>query len=293
VATVAFIGLGTMGRPLAGHLAAAGHDLIVCDSDPTRADALGTATAPTPAEAAAEADVAILSLPSPAAVEDVVLGPTGLGAGMSAGGIVIDMSTSPPALMRRLASELEQAGIGFLDAPVSGGPVGAEAATLAIMVGGEREVFERSRDLLALMGSRVEHVGGHGAGQAVKLSNNLMAACAMAALGEGCRILEREGIDPAQAYEVLTRSTSDSSVMRRRFPVPGVRPEHPASRGYEPLFRLDLLVKDLDLALGLAASHRVETPLAETAARSYRAALTAGNGALDYSAVYLTQSPSP
>ncbi len=289
MARVAFIGLGTMGRPMARHLIDAGHEVVAGDADPARAATLGGATAVTPAEAAREAEVAIVSLPSPAAVEEVVLGPDGLASGLGVGGVVVDMSTSPPSLARRLAAELERRGIEFLDAPVSGGPTGAEAASLAIMVGGRLEVFQRCRPLLEAMGSLVEHVGGHGAGQSVKLANNLIVACTMAAISEACAVLEREGIDPRQAYEVFSRSTSDSTVLRRRFPVPGVRPEHPASRDYEPLFRLDLLVKDLGLALELAAEHGVAAPVAAAAARAYDAALDAGLGALDYSAVHLTR----
>jgi 3-hydroxyisobutyrate dehydrogenase len=289
VSRVAWIGVGTMGLPMAGHLVAAGHDVVACDLDPTRAGALGVATAATAAEAARGADVAILSLPSPAAVEEAALGPDGAARGLSAGAVLVDMSTSPPALARRLAGELETAGIEVLDAPVSGGPVGAEAGTLAIMVGGPATAFERCRPLFEAMGSRVERVGAHGAGQTVKLCNNMIVACAMASIGESCRLLEREGIDPVQAYECFTSSTSDSSVMRRRFPVGGVRPEHPASRDYAPLFRLDLLVKDLGLALDLAAEHGIPTPIANAAASAYRDALDAGLAGLDYSAVYRVQ----
>lgn len=289
MARVAFIGLGTMGRPMARHLIDAGHEVVACDADPARAATLGGATAATPAEAAREAEAAIVSLPSPAAVEEVVLGPDGLVSGLHPGVVVVDMSTSPPSLARRLAAELERRGFEFLDAPVSGGPTGAEAASLSIMVGGRLEVFQRCRPLLEAMGSLVEHVGGHGAGQSVKLANNLIVACTMAAISEACAVLEREGIDPRQAYEVFSRSTSDSTVLRRRFPVPGVRPEHPASRDYEPLFRLDLLVKDLGLALELAAEHGVAAPVAAAAARAYDAALEAGLGALDYSAVHLAR----
>jgi 3-hydroxyisobutyrate dehydrogenase-like beta-hydroxyacid dehydrogenase len=289
VSRVAWIGVGTMGLPMARHLVTAGHDVVACDLDPARAALLGGAVAPSPAEAAAAADVAILSLPSPAAVEEAALGPGGAAEGLSAGAVLVDMSTSPPALARRLAESLEPAGIDVLDAPVSGGPVGAEAGTLAIMVGGPRGAFERCTALFEAMGSRVELVGDHGAGQTVKLCNNMIVACAMAAIGESCRLLEHERIDPAQAYECFTSSTSDSSVMRRRFPVAGVRPEHPASREYEPLFRLDLLVKDLGLALELAAEHGVPTPIADAAVSTYRAALDAGLAGLDYSAVYRVQ----
>jgi 3-hydroxyisobutyrate dehydrogenase len=290
---VAFVGLGTMGRPMASRLLAAGHELIACDADPDLAAALGAPTAPTPSAAFSGADAAFMSLPSPAAVEEVVLGPGGLAHGAGTGAVVVDMSTSPPALARRLAAELAARQVEFLDAPVSGGPTGAEAGTLAIMVGGPSEALERVRPLFEAMGSRVEHVGGHGAGQTVKLCNNLMAACTMAVTAEACLILAAEGIDPVQAYEVFTRSTSDSSVLRRRFPLPGVRPEHPASNGYEPMFRLDLLLKDLGLALELAGQDGVPTPVAREAMRVYAAAVEAGEGGLDYSAVIEAVRRSP
>ena len=141
------------------------------------------------------------------------------------------------------------------------------------------------------MGSLVELVGAAGAGQAVKLCNNLIVGVTMAAMCEACALLEQEGIDPAQAFEVFTRSTSDSSVLRRRFPIGGVRPEHPSSKGYEPLFRLDLLRKDLALALELAAEHGVPVTVTEVAAGVYDDALEAGLGGLDYSAVYRARRP--
>ncbi len=282
---VAFIGLGTMGRPMAAHLLAAGHELVACDQDPAAASALGTETAATPAEAASGADIAIMSLPSPAIVEEVAIGAGGIVEGATRRAVVVDMSTSPPALARRLAAALGEHGVEFLDAPVSGGPTGAEAGTLAIMVGGRAETLERCRPLLEAMGGLVELVGDHGAGQTVKLCNNLIVACTMAGMAESCRILVEEGVDPARAYEVFTRSTSDSSVMRRRFPLPGVRPEHPASRDYEAMFRLDLLVKDVRLALELAAQDGVDAPIGAQVLRAYEAALDNGLGGLDYSAV--------
>ncbi|MEZ5099968.1 MAG: NAD(P)-dependent oxidoreductase [Thermoleophilia bacterium] len=284
MARVAFVGIGTMGLHMARRVAAGGFELVVCDVDPARAAAVGAATAATAAEAAAGADAILLSLPSVAIVEQVGLE---LAAAAAPGATVIDMSTSPPALARRIAAACAGRGVSFLDAPVSGGPTGAEAGSLAIMVGGEADVFARWQTLLATMGARVEHVGGHGAGQAVKLANNVMVAANMAVMAEACTMLEREGVDLAQAYEVFTRSTSDSSVMRRRFPVPGVRPEHPATNDYDPMFRLDLLVKDASLALDLAAEHGVEAATATAALGLYRAALERGYGPLDYSAVIL------
>ena len=280
---VAFVGLGTMGLRMAQRLVAAGHEVVGCDLDPARAATLGSATAATPSEAIAGADTAITSLPSAEAVAAVV---RELGAAARPGTAVIEMSTSPPSLMRELAAELDVHGVDFLDAPVSGGPIGAEAGTLAIMAGGRPEVFERCRPVLEALGSLVVRVGGHGAGQTVKLCNNLVVAVEMVAIAEACAILEREGVDPAVAYEIFTGSTSDSLVLRRRFPIPGVRPEHPSSSGYAPMFTLELLRKDLVLALELAAEAGVEARAAALALAAYEKARAHGLGPLDYSAVY-------
>jgi len=288
---VAFIGLGTMGLPMARSLLSAGHELVAVDADPGRAALPGAPVGATPAEAARTSAVALLSLPSAAAVEEVVLGSAGLRAGAPRGFAVIDMSTGPPALARTLAAELGRAGIDSLDAPVSGGPRGAEAASLTIMVGGSRETFAAQRSLLEALGALVVHVGPAGAGQAAKLCNNLVAGATMVAIAEACAVAEREGIDPSVLYDLLTRSTGDSRVLRTRFPVEGVSPEHPASRGYEPLFSLDLMVKDLELALGLAAAHGVEASVASTSRDRYREAQSRGAGALDYSAVYAALRP--
>jgi 3-hydroxyisobutyrate dehydrogenase len=283
---IAFVGLGTMGLPIARNLVAAGHDVVAVDADPRRVRLLGTASAPTPAEAAVTADVAMLSLPSAAAVDDVVSGSSGLLAGASPGFAVIDMSTGPPALARRLAAELAEAGIESLDAPVSGGPRGAEDASLTVMVGASLGAFERWRPLLEQVGALVVRVGDAGAGQAAKLSNNLVAGATMAALAEACAVAVRDGIEATVLYDVLTRSTADSRVLRTRFPLGGVDSKHPASRAYEPLFALDLMAKDLEFALDLADSHGIAVPVARAARASYREAREQGLGRLDYSAVY-------
>lgn len=291
MARVAFIGLGTMGLPMARNLIAAGHEVIGVDVDPGRAELLGPPVAATPAEAAEAAGVALLSLPSPSAVEEVVLGAAGLRSRAPRGFAVVDMSTGPPELARTLAAELGRAGIESLDAPVSGGPAGAEAASLTIRVGGSREAFERQRALLEALGDLVVHVGPAGAGQAAKLCNNLIAGVTMAAIAEACAVAEREGIEPAVLYDMLTRSTGDSRVLRTRFPLAGASPEHPASREYAPLFSLDLMAKDLDAALALAAAHGVEAPVASASRARYREAQERGAGALDYSAVYTALDP--
>lgn len=278
-----FVGLGTMGLPMARHLVAAGHEVVGCDVDPARTRALAAGAASTPAEAATDTDVVFTSLPSPEAVVEVMLGPAGVGEGARPGTLLVDLSTGPPALARRLAAELD--GYDVLDAPVSGGPRGAQDASLTIMAGGTPEAFARARPLLETMGRLVLHVGPHGAGQVAKLCNNLVAGATMAAVAEACAIAEREGLEPATLYEIMCASTADSRVLRTRFPLAGVDAGHPASRAFEPLFALDLIAKDLALALALAAEHRVSTSVAAAALSRYRDGQRLGAGGLDYSAV--------
>lgn len=293
MARVAFIGLGTMGAPMARHLLAAGHELVACDVDRERAASVGARVAATPAEAAAAADVAFTSLPAPGAVRDVWLGPGGLASGARPGTLLVDVSTGPPALARELAAALEPQGLDVLDAPVSGGPHGAEEATLTVMAGGREEPFAQARPLLETFGRHVVLVGGHGAGQAAKLCNNLVAGVTMAAVAEACAIAEREGIDAATLFGLMAASTGDSRVLRTRFPLAGADPAHPSSRDWHPLFALDLLSKDLELGLDLAEAAGVEPRVAACALAEYRRAQAAGHGRLDYSAVFLTKRASP
>jgi len=274
VTRVAFFGLGTMGMPMARNLVAAGHEVIGHDLDPARVAALGGADR-------AEAEVAIASLPSPEAVESVARGLVGSGVTT-----FLDMSTGPPGLARRLADELGAAGIDSLDAPVSGGPIGAEAGTLSVFVGGSEEAFARVEPLLVALGSVVVRIGGPGTGQVVKLCNNLMAGVNMVGISEACAVAERAGIDPATFYELVTKSTGDSRVLRTRFPLPGADPAHPANSGFEPMFMIDLIVKDVALACELAAEHGVDPAVARAALAAYRAAQEQGLGRLDYSAVF-------
>ena len=293
MARVAFVGLGTMGAPMARHLLEAGHELVTCDAEPERAAALGAPVAATPAEAVANVDVAFSSLPSPAIVREVWLGADGLAAGARPGALVVDLSTGPPALARELATTLEPRGLHVLDAPVSGGPHGATDGTLTVMVGGSGEAFARAQPLLECFGRHVVLVGGHGAGQTAKLCNNLVAGVTMAALAEACAIAEREGLAAETLFHLMAASTGDSRVLRTRFPLAGADPAHPSGRDWQPLFALDLLAKDLELALDLAAAAGVEPHVAETALARYRSAQAAGHGRHDYSAVFLTARATP
>lgn len=278
---VAVIGLGRMGAPMAAHLREAGLPLTVCDLDDAAIRACvqaGDSAARTPALAAAEADVVITMLPSPAAVEEATLGEDGVLAGARAGSVLLEMSTGPPALARRLARAGEAARLDVLDAPVSGGPPGAAAGTLAIMVGGSAAAFDRVRPLLERMGSVILHMGPAGAGQATKLCNNLLAGVHMAAISESVALARREGLDPAALLEVMRNGTGDSRVLRMRFPVPGVQPGAPASRGFAPLFPVDLIAKDLALALDAAGERGLEAPVARAAWTASRPPRPPGSG---------------
>ena len=280
---IAFVGLGTMGLPMARHLVAAGHELVVHDLDHSRVEALGVAPAASLEAAVDGADAVLVSLPSPAAVEEVM---RRAGASAAPGTLAVDLSTSPPQLARRLARELTT--LELLDAPVSGGPRGADAGTLTVMVGGPEATFARALPMLESIGELVVRVGDHGAGQVAKLCNNLIAGTTMVAIAEACAIAEREAVDPATLYRLLTASTGDSRVLRNRFPLSGADESHPSAHEFAPLFALDLIEKDLTLGVDLAGERGA--PVAEAALAAYRRAQAAGHGSLDYSAVYLTAS---
>lgn len=285
---VAVIGVGRMGGPMARRLLAAGHELTVCDPSPAAVQglrALGAGQSEDPAGAAAAAEITITCLPSPEIIERVVMGERGVLAGAPPDGIIIDMSTSLPSLARRLAEAGGRRGVPVLDAPVTGGPRGAKAGTLAIMVGGEVSAFERALPLFEAMGKVVRHMGPPGSGQATKLTNNILAATHMAVLAEAVALARSEGLDPAAVYEIVSNGTGDSRVLRNRYPVPGVLPEAPASNEWAPLFPVDLIAKDVRLALTTAREHGLNLPVVEVALSRYREAQEAEFGELDYSAV--------
>jgi 3-hydroxyisobutyrate dehydrogenase len=275
-----------MGRLMTPHLVAAGHEVRGFDLDPAAA-VDGVARCASAREAAEGADVAITMLPTPGAVREATLGPGGLAEGLARGALCIDMSTAPPRLARELAAALAERGIDALDAPVSGGTIGAEAGTLTIMVGGVPAAAERARPLFETLGKLVVHVGDHGLGQAAKLCNNLCAGITMAAIAQALALARSEGLDPATLYELLSNSTGDSRVLRTRFPA-AVTETTPAAHGFAPMFTVDLMEKDLALAEQLAAEHGLEAEPLAAALALYRRTQQAGHGSLDYSAVALT-----
>jgi 3-hydroxyisobutyrate dehydrogenase len=286
VAAVAFVGLGRMGRLMSARLVAAGHEVRGFDLD-SEAAVDGVERCASAREAARGADAAITMLPSPDAVRLATLGPDGLAEGLAAGSLCIDMSTAPPALARELAAALAGHTIDVLDAPVSGGTIGAEAGTLTIMIGGSEAAAERARPLFEALGTLVVRVGDHGLGQAAKLCNNLCAGVTMAAIAQALALARREGLEPHVLYELMSSSTGDSRVLRMRFPAP-VNDATPAAHGFAPMFTVDLMEKDLALAGQLAADHGVEAEPLAAALALYRRAQAEGHGSLDYSAVALT-----
>ena len=285
---IALIGAGRMGQAMARRLLGAGYALTVHDRRPAPVDELvaaGARAATDPGAAVADAELTLVSLPTPPVVESVVLGAGGALAHARPGSVVIDVSTGPPELARRLAGAGRPRGISVLDAPVSGGPLGAAAGTLAIMVGGEAEAVDRAGPVLEVLGATIRHMGPSGAGQATKLANQLLAAAQMAALAEAIALTEAEGLDPRRVYEVISGASGDSSVLRQRFPVPGVLAHAPASHEWAALFPVDLLIKDIALALAAARSHGLDVPVTALALQRYAAAHDAGWGDLDYSTV--------
>ncbi len=270
-----FIGLGAMGLPMTRNLVAAGHDVRVASRSRPPIDAAvaaGATDAGTIAGVADRSEVIFMCVPNSPEVTSVVdqLLPV-----VGSGQIVVDTSTIDPDVEREQHRRVAETGAGYLDAPLSGGTVGAERGTLTVMVGGDAAVFESVQPALAPMSSLVVHVGGPGMGQVVKLCNNLIYAAQMLATAEATALALRSGADPSQLLEVLTHSTGDCVAVRTRLPVAGVIPESPASNDWKPGFMTDLMAKDLDLALGYAA--RSGVPLASTAV--VRQVLTAASGA--------------
>ena len=255
---IGFLGLGAIGRPIAGHLARA-HQLRVWNRTATRAASFagetGAEAVATPLDAAREAEVVFTCLPNSPEVEEVLAGQTGLEAGLAQGAVLVDLTSGIPAASRRIAERLSNRGIEWLDAPVSGGTAGAEAATLTIMAGGEAAVFARVLPVLELFGKRIVHVGPAGAGHALKAVHNMLIAVNVFALGEGLTTLARAGVAPRTALDVINNANGRSFVSER------LVPERVLSGAWPRTFRLALLDKDVAIARDLARAEGIEAPL--------------------------------
>jgi 3-hydroxyisobutyrate dehydrogenase len=282
---IGFVGLGAMGLPMTRHLVEAGHDVTVASRRRGPIDAavaFGAVEGDGPRAVVEASEVTILCVPnSPEVVEVIDAALPALRAGKT----VVDTSTIDPDVERAQHRRVTATGAAYLEAPLSGGTVGAEKGALTLMVGGDAAALAAAGPALEPFAGLIVHVGGPGMGQVVKLCNNLIYAAQMLATAEATVIAERAGVDLAQLHEVLTHSTGDCTAVRTRLPAAGVVPDSPASNGWAPGFMTDLMAKDLDLAIGYAAAQRSPLFTSGLVRQFLGAASRAGYGREDFSAL--------
>ncbi len=278
---IGFVGLGTMGAAMAGHLARAGQPLTVWNRTPGRAVdllAAGAAEAPTPAAVGAASDVIVVCVSDTPDVEAVLFGPDGVSVGARPGSLVIDCSTIAPGATRDMAGRLKALGIDLADAPVSGGSEGAQKATLTIFVGAEPAVFERARPILEVIGKTITHVGPIGSGQAVKAVNQVILAGTYLGVAEGIILAIKAGLDVEQVVGALGGGAAQSWVLANRS-------ARMLANEYPLGFKVELHLKDLGIALALAAESGTDLPVTELCAEIERALVATGHADEDISAV--------
>ncbi|MEY8690292.1 MAG: 2-hydroxy-3-oxopropionate reductase [Leptothrix sp. (in: b-proteobacteria)] len=278
--TLGFIGLGIMGAPMAGHLSAAGHALVVNTRGPIPQALLdaGAVVCDNAAEVARRADIIFTMLPDTPDVESVLFGANGVAEGLSAGKTVVDMSSISPMATKTFAQKINALGCDYLDAPVSGGEVGAKAASLTIMVGGAEAAFERVKPLFALMGKNITLVGGNGDGQTTKVANQIIVALNIAAVGEALLFASKAGADPAKVRQALMGGFASSRILE-------VHGERMVKRTFAPGFRISLHQKDLGLALAGARELGVALPQTAGAAQLMQVCAANDMADLDHSAL--------
>ena len=280
-ARAGFVGLGVMGRPMAGHILAAGIPLTVHSRSRGPIEALIAAGASDGGSAAAVArtsDVVILMLPDPPDVANVIFGAEGLLEGLRPGVVVVDMSTGDPLLARDWAVRLAEHGVGFLDAPVSGGEAGAIAASLSIMVGGAADALERARPVLAAMGSRIVHIGDSGSGQIAKAANQLIVAATIQAVGEALVLAARAGVDPGRVREALLGGFAASRVLE-------LHGQRMLDGDFRPGGRSALHLKDARIIQGLGRTLGSPMPAFDVVAKALGSLVEQGGGDLDHAAL--------
>ena len=272
---IGFVGLGIMGRPMAAHLVAGGHTLFVHDLAPPPADLAATACA-NAREVAQKADILITMVPDTHHVEAVLFGRDGAAEGLSPGKTVVDMSSISPIATKDFAARINALGCDYLDAPVSGGEVGAKAASLTIMVGGPEKAFSLLEPIFALMGKNVTLVGGNGDGQTTKVANQIIVALTIEAVGEALLFASKAGADPARVRQALMGGFANSRILE-------VHGERMVKRNFAPGFRIELHQKDLNLALSGARALGISLPNTATCQELFNAAAAAGGSAWDHS----------
>jgi 2-hydroxy-3-oxopropionate reductase len=278
---VGYIGLGLMGKPIAGNLLKAGYQLTVYSRSRGPVGELvarGARPADSPKAVAEASDFVFTSLPDSPDVEQVVLGPGGVRDGCRPGMVFVDNSTIKPETSRRISAELDAVGVQALDAPVSGGDVGAKAATLAIMVGGPRDAFERALPVLQAMGKTITHVGESGAGQVAKACNQIMAAATMVAMSELMLLARKAGVDPQRVVEAIRGGAAQCWTL-------DVKPPRLFAGDRRPGFKASMMHKDLAIILDTARTFGMPLPLSALNLQLYASMLQMGMGDLDNSAV--------
>ena len=290
---VGWIGLGGIGKPMAINVVRAGHEVTVCDlrSEPVaELEALGAASASTPADVARAADVVFASLPGIAASNDVAFGPNGIAGAAQPGSLYVELSTLTPTVVQEIGSRLGADGIGFVDAPVSGGGAKRENGTLAVMAGGSEEDFARALPVFEAIGESIFHLGAIGTGNVAKLANNLIGLSSAIVSIEGLMLGVKGGIAPEKLREVIMASSGASKPFRRMVDLVLARDWDPAE-GDIATAALRIVAKDLELATSFGADIGVVTALAEAAKTTYANAAEAGLGESEYWAVseYLQQ----
>ncbi len=281
MANVGFIGLGIMGRPMAGHLMDAGHKLFTAvKRSPAPEDlvAKGLTVLASAKEVAAASEIIITMVPDTPDVEAVLFGAGGVAEGLSSGKLVIDMSSISPIATKEFARKINALGCDYLDAPVSGGEVGAKAATLTIMIGGPEAAFERAKPLFEKMGKNITLVGGNGDGQTAKVANQIIVALTIEAVGEALLFASKAGADPAKVRQALMGGFASSRILE-------VHGERMIKRTFNPGFRVELHQKDLNLALSSARALGVALPNTATAQELFNACIAHGGAGWDHSAM--------
>ncbi|HEY9213675.1 MAG TPA: 2-hydroxy-3-oxopropionate reductase [Ancylobacter sp.] len=280
MAKVGFVGLGIMGAPMAGHLIDAGHTLYLYDIKPVPAELTGKGgiAAATATEVAKQADIIITMVPDTPHVASALFGENGIAAGLSAGKIVVDMSSIAPVETKEFAAKINALDCDYLDAPVSGGEVGAKAASLTIMVGGPEKAFETVKPLFEKMGKNITLVGGNGDGQTTKVANQIIVALNILAVSEALLFASKAGADPAKVRQALMGGFANSRILE-------VHGERIVNRTFNPGFRIELHQKDLNLALNGARQLQMALPATALAQQMFSSVAAHGGAALDHSAL--------
>lgn len=283
MANLGFTGVGIMGKPMVGHLLAAGHTVNVYDVDSKPVQELaskGAVACSSSQEVAQKSDIVFIMVPDTPDVEAALFGKNGVAEGVRAGSIVVDMSSISPIATKGFAKKLDAMGVEMLDAPVSGGQVGAEKATLSIMVGGKPKVFQQIKPYFEIMGKNITHIGGNGDGQTCKVANQIVVGLTIEAISEALLFASKAGADPAKVREALLGGFAQSRIL-------DLHGKRMIERNFDPGFRVRHQQKDLNLALQGARSLGLSLPNTATTQELYNVLAAEGNSNLDHSALVL------